>query len=496
MPSGKYLYLMSNQFKLWLLAGLVSGSLNVHAAGLVLPQQGLQQDLAWLNSRGVINLSLSTWPLSQEEITAALAAARPNGTADAQVLARVQRQLTLSKSRLIVEGRSSTGFDGLAQGLGQTETDQHRASVIGQTSGEHYDVRLQANVVGGEGVGRASHFTPAGSYAAVKFANQWLSFGQVPHWWGPGRQGSLVFGHSARPVTGLTLQRAEQAPFDSRWLSWVGRWQYQLFAGQLAQYEAVPQAKMIGMRLSMMPTDYLELGASRTMQWGGKGRPQSLSSLGKAFLGKGDNVYTTTDMQTEPGNQLGGLDFRVKLQPLLNVPVSVYGQYVGEDEAGYMPSKNTYLLGVDGAHALGENNLSWSLEAADTTTELGRNEGITYNHHIYQNGYYQQGAPLAYALGGDARSVTAQMALATPDWQRYKVKLMHAKVNPVADTEAKSQRSNNKLYPRADTLTGVELGWDKTFDSGLNLDAGVWYVNSQIKGNDAVGAGVKLSMPF
>ncbi len=47
-----------------------------YAAGLVVNDNDLRNDLAWLSDRGVIHLSLSTWPLSQEEITRALK--RPN----------------------------------------------------------------------------------------------------------------------------------------------------------------------------------------------------------------------------------------------------------------------------------------------------------------------------------------------------------------------------------------------------------------------------------
>lgn len=51
---------------------LTSVSAQVYASGLVLNDNELRNDLSWLSDRGVIQLSLSTWPLSQEEITRAL----------------------------------------------------------------------------------------------------------------------------------------------------------------------------------------------------------------------------------------------------------------------------------------------------------------------------------------------------------------------------------------------------------------------------------------
>jgi len=59
--------------------GLVASvSSQVYAAGLVQNDNELRNDLAWLSDRGVIHLSLSTWPLSQEEITRALKKAKPS----------------------------------------------------------------------------------------------------------------------------------------------------------------------------------------------------------------------------------------------------------------------------------------------------------------------------------------------------------------------------------------------------------------------------------
>lgn len=46
-------------------AGLFTCALSGHAAGTT-PDNDLRNDLAWLSDRGVINVSLSTWPLSQK----------------------------------------------------------------------------------------------------------------------------------------------------------------------------------------------------------------------------------------------------------------------------------------------------------------------------------------------------------------------------------------------------------------------------------------------
>ena len=53
------------------------------------------------------------------------------------------------------------------------------------------------------------------------------------------------------------------------------------------------------------------ISASRIMQWGGEGRPQSLSSFWDGFTGK-----TIPERITSRGNQLAGFDFKFKLSQL------------------------------------------------------------------------------------------------------------------------------------------------------------------------------------
>jgi len=179
-----------------------------------------------------------------------------------------------------------------------------------------------------------------GSYLAGKLWNQWLIAGQIPTYWGPGHDGSLMRGDASRPVYGFTVQRAEQTAFENKWLSWIGPWQYQAFAGQLDDYSAVPDAKLIGLRVTAQPLPYLELGASRAIQWGGEGRPESLSSLWDAFVGSKDNGGTG---EPDPSNQIAGFDARLNLFSLTQIPVGLYAQYVGEDEAGGLPAKKCIL---------------------------------------------------------------------------------------------------------------------------------------------------------
>lgn len=238
--------------------GVMSG--NTLAGGLVLPDNNLRNDLAWLSERNVIQISLSTWPLSSEEITRSLNNANITSSEQEAIVQRIKQQLSRTKNNLQLQTYLSTSKPSMPQGFAQSEYSDFRYTVEGNYSTDDVDLNLKANAERALRVENGSDYNLNGSYGGVKIWNQWVSFGEIPQWWGPGHDGSLIRTDAARPVTGFLIQRADQSPFETPWLSWIGSWQYQLTAGQIKQYSSQPHTKLIGLRMTMNPTDFFELG--------------------------------------------------------------------------------------------------------------------------------------------------------------------------------------------------------------------------------------------
>ncbi len=112
---------------------------------------------------------------------------------------------------------------------------------------------------------------------------------------------------------------------------------------------------------------------------------------------------------------------------------------------------NMYLAGIEGHHSVGRNALNWYIEGHDTRTDF-KNKNYSYQHHIYTDGYYQQGYALGDTLGGDGRMLVGKTELVTEDNQRWSARLFWAEVNP-------NNQTQNRTFPHADTLKGVTLGW-------------------------------------
>ncbi|UQM51131.1 capsule assembly Wzi family protein [Acinetobacter baumannii] len=466
------------------IALLATASSAVFAQGLVLNNDDLRTDLNWLNQQGVINISTSTWPLSGDEIQRALSQAKVTHPAQQKVINSVLNALKADNDTVKVGAFAETDIKNIPQAFGDNQKSQYQGSLEFNAGGENWDAKIRVNAEKDPQIDSGHDVNVEGSYVAGKLWNQWLVAGQIPTWWGPGHDGSLIRGDASRPVYGVTAQRAVQNAFETKWLSWIGPWQYQAFAGQLDDYKAVPHAKLLGLRLTARPLPYLELGASRTLQWGGEGRSESWDSLWNAIKGN-DNVY---DSDEDRSNQIAGFDARLNLQSLIiNAPVGIYGQYVGEDEAGLLPSKKMYLAGVD--YSSSYNNMPYQLYAewADTRTNNDV-KGISYNHYVYKDGYYQHGFPLGHAMGGDGQMYSVGGDIRFDVMNRLSGRAMVVKVN-------QSNLAINKAFPKDDEIKALDLTWTHYIKPDLPLKINGWVSDSDLEGNDA-GASIGVEIPL
>ena len=449
----------------------------------MLNDENLRTDLNWLNQQGVIQISTSTWPLSGDEIQRALAQAKVSNNTQQKVVNSVIHSLKADNAPAKVGLHAGTDLKTIPQTFGDNQKSQYQVAAEFNAGGENWDAKLRINGEKDPLIDHGHDANVEGSYLAGKLWNQWLIAGQVPTYWGPGHDGSLIRGDASRPVYGIIAQRAVQNAFETKWLSWIGPWQYQAFAGQLDDYKAIPGAKLLSLRLTVQPLSYLELGASRILQWGGEGRPESLDSLWNAIKGN-DNFDSAND---DKSNQIAGLDFRLNMQPLLQIPVGIYGQYVGEDEAGFLPAKKMYLAGTDFSSTY--KNMPYQLYAewADTRTN-GQVDGVSYNHYVYTDGYYQHGFPLGHAVGGDGQMYSVGGDIRFDVMNRLSGRALYAKVN-------QSNLAINAAFPKEDSIKGLDLTWTHYIKPTLPLKVNGWVSDSDLNGRDG-GVSVGVEIPL
>ena len=182
--------------------------------------------------------------------------------------------------------------------------------------------------------------------------------------------------------------------------------------GQLeGSREDAPNAQLFGARITWKPHPRIEVGLSRTAQWCGDGRPCDASTFWDLLVGN-DNDQP---LEEQPGNQLAGYDLRWSLP---KVPVAVYMQAIGEDEAGLLPSKFLGLIGAEVWGGFGDNSWRAHVEYADTVCGFYESEpefGCAYRNVIYFDGYQYRDRSIGHSIDGDSEQIALGLVLVRGD---------------------------------------------------------------------------------
>jgi hypothetical protein len=382
------------------------------AAALLPPQAALRDQLLRARDDGRLGAPAMMWPVT-------LATARAAGPV-----------VAACEARFAVEAQAHEG-ERIVLGFGDGAPVEHRLSAAACVApAESVVASLRVNAE--ESLNdRRVHVD--GSYAGFVWRGALVSAGAVERFWGPAWAGSLILGDNARPVPAISVRRADPTrAFETRWLSWLGPWDAEAFFGQLQGHREPRAPRFFGIRVEAAPLPWFTLGASRAIQFGGAGRSNSLRAFWDAFTGS-DNVGAGgITAANEPGNQLAGFDGRVSFARL-GAPIAIYTQWIGEDEAGYMPSKYMVLSGVETWFETGSWRWRGVAEHVDTVVGM-RDEfpGTAYRHHIFRQGYTQHGRVLGFSLGADIKAAIVQLhAFGSGPWSGS-VQFLSGRANPGA----------------------------------------------------------------
>ena len=241
----------------------------------------------------------------------------------------------------------------------------------------------------------------------LTYANVALEFGRGTQWWGPGYHGSLLMTDHAFPLDMIKLGSDEA--FRLPWkLSELGEFKINSFLARFEDDRDFKHANLFGLRISYLPTSWLELGMTRLTQFGGEGRNQSFPRTVVDCYKNPPNQPTASGQDC---NEQAMVDFRAKLPhvPYL-VPfpagMQIYGELGSEDKWSQypIPSRAAYLVGLYVPQLFPKDTMDLRIEFADT--DLTRRKtgliGTWYNNGTYTSGMRQYGFPLGHHMGTDA----------------------------------------------------------------------------------------------
>ncbi|VUD56453.1 hypothetical protein TDB9533_02108 [Thalassocella blandensis] len=234
----------------------------------------------------------------------------------------------------------------------------------------------------------------SGSHIALGTDWAQLNIGYRDFWWSPMQGSAQVLSTQAQSFPSISL--GNTLPIEIFGM----RWSYEGFVArtsrQFVQYNGTWSDKerpyLLGAHLSVQPTEWFTLGASRVMQFGGGERPVSLKTLFNAFFdpGEADNAQGENGVDEESGNQIASLQSKINFDGPL--PFSVSIEFAGEDTS----KSQNHLLGNSAFNA-GLFFPYFFSDSLSLTYEYSDWQDAWYSNHIYQyGGYVNEGVVMGH----------------------------------------------------------------------------------------------------
>lgn len=259
------------------------------------------------------------------------------------------------------------------------------------------------------------------SYVALNLSDWQFSYGKQSLWWGPDAGGPLMLSDNADPLTMFRINRISPLKLPG-FLGVLGPTRVEFFLGQYSGYNFVftpvglignygqslnPQPIVHGQRLSFKPTSNLEIGLSRTTDYGGPGYPLTLHTFLRSVFSTGN---TFPGQPNKPGSRRSGLDFSYRI-PGFRSDLTLYAEGLAEHD------EITPLLGPDVAAWLGGiyipklpiRKMDLRIEGSYTDPPIGGNlaHGEFYYDPTWITGYQNRGNLLGSWVGREGQGVQA-----------------------------------------------------------------------------------------
>lgn len=302
------------------------------------------------------------------------------------------------------------------------------------------------------------------SYLSLGFDKFQIDAGYRDHYYGHFRNGGVQISNNAVNSPSITISNV--TPFSFADIN------YEIFVSQLESTSGISyegssehsgKPNLLGMHLDFHPFDGTEISFDRTFQFGGGPRTTGLKDIWEAIIDPAtkDNSSATCDTDCETGNQQASINLKYNGK-FFNQDVSLYGLYGGEDTVEHKNYKFGNVV----------KGLGIFLPMVDPTLSL-RYEVVKFDtgwyvHHIYTNGYTNDGNVMGSWSGdisnNNAQGGTLQYLNVVKNYDTFRLNTTLNYFDPVVNdtTDAKEKYYN----------IDFGIGFGKEFMHKINLGFG------------------------
>lgn len=215
-----------------------------------------------------------------------------------------------------------------------------------------------------------------------------ITVGRQPlQWGGGGRYGATALSSNATPQTMVRLGLVEPVKIERGALRFLGKVNATAFVSKLDNRENLAlerwgraaretnDMKLVGLRAEVQPVDTWSIGLERVSMLRGVNKDW--------FIGKNAD-------KNDLWNDIAGFDTLIKFPG-----VQLYGSIYGENQAGYLPTRNLFSAGVYFPQLSQDGRWDLRLEGS-------RSDDSSYTHGSFINGWSYRGDILGENMGREA----------------------------------------------------------------------------------------------
>lgn len=241
------------------------------------------------------------------------------------------------------------------------------------------------------------------AYGVIHILGIDILLGKDSQWWGPGYHGGILLTNNAKPMTMVRMTNPE--PVLLPWIfRYLGPMRFLIFITKLEKSrQGVSEPYFWGMRLNFKPHPYIEIGASRTILLGGRGRPEDLGTWWRTFIGQTEEGSTSMS-----GDQKAGYDVKFNF-PFKFQPVQVYIDAAGEDNAdtSIIPTHWAYVIGLYLPRILNHERIGLRFE-------YGATKNKWYRHYLFGR-YQYKGMLIGHHMDKDSSDLFIELSYLFPE---------------------------------------------------------------------------------
>jgi hypothetical protein len=327
-------------------------------------------------------------------------------------------------------------------------------------------------------------YTLDGSYLQYTAGIMTLGVGKVDRHWSFSDNTSLILSNNARPSESIYLKLENKFRYD--WLPSKANWSLEVFNGFTEGSLNNSKSMLLGMRATLSPIENLDFELVQTSQWGGKDYASGISALGAAL------IFDSNKNSNSNINKMAGFGISYSI-PSNIMPLRVYAQAIGEDEAGNLPSCYGYLAGIEWTNTKIKYPTIIGIEALDTridaTTNGNCGPNTMYNNNTYD--YTNYGKTIGTEI--DTEGTSLGLYIRSQISQKINIEFATKSVVINDNTWSDHRLSSNR---QSGFISFLNVSWVK---NNVSFDGGIYnqdFILEKANIKDNFGIGFTSSLTF